>query len=84
MEVKITIDCTPEEARRFFGLPDVSALNDAMIEKMKTQMEETMDAQAASELMKSWLSGTSSMQNNFTNLQNMFFSVMAGNGANKE
>ena len=28
MKMTIEVDCTPEEARRFMGLPDVSARND--------------------------------------------------------
>jgi Family of unknown function (DUF6489) len=32
MKVNIEIDCTPEEARRFLGLPDVSKANEAYAE----------------------------------------------------
>jgi hypothetical protein len=32
MKVNVEIDCTPEEARRFLGLPDVSKANDAYVE----------------------------------------------------
>lgn len=39
MKVNVEIDCTPEEARRFLGLPDVSEANavyvDAMMKAMK-------------------------------------------------
>ncbi len=28
MQVNVTVDCTPEEARRFLGLPDVSQANE--------------------------------------------------------
>ena len=38
MKIKLDIDCTPEEARTFCGLPDVSQLNDLMIEEMKKRM----------------------------------------------
>lgn len=34
MKVNVEIDCTPEEARRFLGLPDVSKANDAYVEAM--------------------------------------------------
>ena len=30
MKVKIDIDCTPEEARAFFGLPDLGPLHEQM------------------------------------------------------
>jgi hypothetical protein len=38
MKVKIEIDCTPQEARAFFGLPDLEPLHDAMTEHMKELM----------------------------------------------
>jgi hypothetical protein len=31
MKVNIEIDCTPEEARRFMGLPDVTGLQEEMM-----------------------------------------------------
>jgi hypothetical protein len=34
MKVNIEIDCTPEEVRRFLGLPDVSKANEAYVEAM--------------------------------------------------
>lgn len=40
MKVTINFDMTPEEARKMMGLPDVTPLQDAMMEKMKTQMED--------------------------------------------
>ncbi len=33
MKIKLDIDCTPEEARRFMGLPDVTALHEAWLKK---------------------------------------------------
>lgn len=38
MKFTINVDCTPEEARRFFGLPDVDQMNEAMQDQMKMWM----------------------------------------------
>ena len=35
MKMTIEVDCSPEEARRFLGLPDVSSLNDHLVGEMK-------------------------------------------------
>ena len=35
MKVTINLDCTPEEARVFMGLPDVTPLNDHLVSEMK-------------------------------------------------
>ena len=32
MKVNVEVDCTPEEARRFLGLPDVSKANEAYVD----------------------------------------------------
>ena len=34
MKVTVDIDCTPEEARRFMGLPDLSEVHAAYVDKM--------------------------------------------------
>ena len=31
MKVNVEVECTPEEARRFLGLPDVSKANEAYV-----------------------------------------------------
>ena len=38
MKVNVEIDCTPLEARQFFGLPDVSPMQVAVMEKLQQQM----------------------------------------------
>lgn len=39
MQIKITVDATPEEVRRFFGLPDVSPLQEEMLERVREKMK---------------------------------------------
>jgi len=38
MKMTIEIDCSPEEARRFMGLPDVEQANAAYVEAMTAAM----------------------------------------------
>ena len=38
MKVNVEIDCTPLEARQFFGLPDVQPMQTAVMDKMQQQM----------------------------------------------
>jgi hypothetical protein len=38
MKITIEIDCTPEEARNFMGLPDVSAANNVYVENIAKAM----------------------------------------------
>ena len=38
MKVNIEIDCTPLEARQFFGLPDMQPMQTAVMDKLQQQM----------------------------------------------
>jgi hypothetical protein len=39
MKMTIEIDCSPDEARRFMGLPDVERVNSAYLDAMSTAMK---------------------------------------------
>ena len=54
MKMTIEIDCTPVEARSFMGLPDVTALNDKLVEEMQKRMESNINMLSPDELMKNW------------------------------
>ena len=43
MKITIEIDCTPEEARSFMGLPDVSAANNVYVENLTEAMRGVSD-----------------------------------------
>lgn len=39
MKMNFEVDCTPEEARRFLGLPDVSRANEAYVDAVMKAMQ---------------------------------------------
>lgn len=39
MKITIEVDCTPEEARSFMGLPDVSAANSVYVDNITKAMQ---------------------------------------------
>ena len=39
MKITIEVDCTPEEARSFMGLPDVSAANNVYVDNITKAMQ---------------------------------------------
>jgi hypothetical protein len=55
MKVNVEIDCSPAEARAFFGLPDVTTLNDHLVEEMKKRLDANIAMVAPEELMKNWM-----------------------------
>lgn len=54
MKISIDIDCSPEEARRFLGLPDLSALHEAYLDQMKSMMVSGMTPDMVEQMMRSW------------------------------
>jgi len=55
MKVTINIDCTPEEARTFLGLPDIKPMQDAMVGELEKRMRANMDAMDPETMFKTWL-----------------------------
>ncbi len=55
MKVKMEIDMTPEELRRFIGLPDVSELQKEMLGKVREKMAQNLEGFDAATLLKPYL-----------------------------
>jgi hypothetical protein len=55
MKFEVTVECSPEEARRFIGLPDVTPLNEAMVREMTNRMESNMQMMSPDAMMRSWM-----------------------------
>ena len=56
MKMTIEIDCTPVEARGFFGLPDVTPVNQHMVDEMKRRLDANIAMLEPTELLRSWMS----------------------------
>lgn len=44
MKITLNVDCSPVEARAFFGLPDVQPINDMITEAMLARTKENIDS----------------------------------------
>jgi hypothetical protein len=82
MKMTIEIDCSPQEARTFLGLPDVTTLNDKLVEEMQKRMTSNMAMVAPDELMKNWAAFGAGAQEQFRTL--MSAAVDAGMGASRK
>ena len=71
MKITINVDCTPEEARRYMGLPDVAPIQEAMLKQMQERMTANLSSMQPAELIKTWLpmglEGWLEMQKSFWN-----------------
>lgn len=68
MKVNVNVDCTPQEARAFFGLPDVAPINELMVAEVEKRLASNMEAMDPMEMMRSWMALGGSMQNSFFEL----------------
>lgn len=55
MKVTVDVDCTPEEARRFMGLPDMSSVHEVYIEKMRKLVDEGVTPDMLEQMMRGWM-----------------------------
>ena len=44
MKITVDIDCTPEEARQLMGLPDVTGIQQEVVEEMRKRILSGLDA----------------------------------------
>ena len=73
MKLKFDIDCTPEELRGFFGLPEVKPMQDRLLAELEEKMRAGLNALDPETMMKTWLPAG---LKGFEQLQEMFFAQM--------
>ncbi|RYD58866.1 MAG: hypothetical protein EOP60_02710 [Sphingomonadales bacterium] len=54
MKINVEVDCSPEEARRFMGLPDLTPVHDAYVKLMLEAVEQQTNPEAFQQMMQSW------------------------------
>ena len=55
MKFNIEIDCTPEEARRLVGLPDLEPLHDIYLSRVKELMAKGITPDMVQLMVKTWV-----------------------------
>ncbi len=58
MKVTFNIECTPEEARAFFGLPNVAPMQDKIMKELENQMLDNIRSLDPETMLKTWLPAT--------------------------
>jgi hypothetical protein len=80
MKLKFDIDCTPEELRGFFGLPEVKPMQDRLMAEVEERLRAGLKGLDPETMLQTWLPAG---LKGFEQLQEMFFSQM-GRGAGKK
>ena len=78
MKMTIEVECSPQEARAFLGLPDVTPLNEKLVSEMQGRMEKNMAMLSPEEMMKAWASFGAASQEQFRKLMTAAADNMIG------
>jgi hypothetical protein len=81
MKISLDIDCTPEELRGFFGLPDVKPMQEQLLKEVEERMRANLKALDPETMLKTWLPAG---LKGFEQLQEIFLNQMSGRGAGKK
>ena len=55
MKITIDVDCTPEEARAFLGLPDVAPVQQAFVDELQKRMHDAFAKMDPEAMIKGWM-----------------------------
>ena len=55
MKITVDIDCTPQEARAFMGLPDIVPMQKQMMDEMQGRMKAAFDTGDPEAMMRAWM-----------------------------
>jgi hypothetical protein len=70
----MNVDCTPEEARTFFGLPDVQPMQEHLLKEMQERLSTNLKAMDPDTMIQTWLPAT---MKGFEQLQDIFTSQLS-------
>ncbi|MFP4097812.1 MAG: DUF6489 family protein [Alphaproteobacteria bacterium] len=73
MKFNFDIECTPEEARTFFGLPEVAPMQERMMQELESRLQDNIRNLSPEEMVKTWMPAT--MQG-WSEMQKMFWGQM--------
>ena len=74
MKVTMNVECTPEEARAFFGLPDVQPMQEHLLKEMQERLSANLKAVDPDTMIRAWLPAT---MKGFEQLQDIFTSQLS-------
>jgi hypothetical protein len=87
MKVNVEVNCTPEEARAFFGLPDLGPMQQRVMGEIEGRLRSSLDAMNPETIFKTWLPASMQGVDQMQQMQQAFWSQLAniaGSGGKKE
>jgi hypothetical protein len=69
----MNVECTPEEARKFFGLPEVAPMQDRLMAELEERMSENIRTLDPETFIRTWMPATIQ---SWQEMQKMFWTQM--------
>lgn len=73
MKISFDIECTPAEARAFFGLPDLAPVHEVYVDKLRSMVTDGVTPADWERMTRAWMPGIS---DSFEQWQKMFMAAI--------
>ena len=77
MKVNVEVTCTPEEARLFFGLPDIKPMQERIMAEIEDRLRSSLGAMNPETIFKTWLPASMQGMDQMQQMQQAFWSQLA-------
>ena len=87
MKVNVEVTCSPEEARAFFGLPDIKPMQDRIMGEIEERLKSSLNSMNPEQVFKTWLPASMQGMEQMQQMQQAFWSqlaTIATNGGKKD
>jgi len=78
MKVNVEVTCSPEEARAFFGLPDIKPMQDRIMGEIEERLKSSLNSMNPEQVFKTWLPASMQGVEQMQQMQQMFWQQLAG------
>jgi hypothetical protein len=84
MKINVEVNCTPEEARSFFGLPDLKPMQDRVLAQIEDRMRSGLDSMNPETVFKTWIPASMQGVEQLQQIQQAFWSQLASLASGKK
>lgn len=84
MKVNVEVTCTPEEARLFFGLPDIKPMQDRIMGEIEERLKSSLNSMNPEQVFKTWLPASMQGVEQMQQMQQAFWQQLAGIASGKK
>ena len=78
MKVNVEVTCSPEEARAFFGLPDIKPMQDRIMGEIEERLKSSLNTMNPEQVFKAWVPASMQGVEQMQQMQQMFWQQLAG------